>query len=149
MNSRTGSTDSPRATVAAAFGLALVLAAAVLGGCRAQGPHDADGPGFTVVQPQRDWSDAVVYFVLLDRFADGDPANNLDHQPRQSRRLAWRRPAVGLREQLDEIASLGATAIWINPVQRQIDAGLPVNPIPEAGVQRLVRALGFSRLLDR
>jgi glycosidase len=120
----------------------LLLAALALWGCRASPPGASQAPDFTVVEAQRDWSDAVVYFVLLDRFADGDPANNLDHQPDNPG--GWHGGDLrGLREQLDEIASLGATAIWINPVQRQIDVGLPVNPIPEAGVQQWFEHWGF------
>ena len=28
------------------------------------------------VMPQRDWSDAVLYFVIVDRYADGNKASN-------------------------------------------------------------------------
>ena len=121
--------------------LPVLLAAILLGGCQQSGMR-AEGAGLTAVEPQRDWSDAVVYFVLIDRFADGDPANNLTHQPKNPG--GWHGGDLrGLREQLDEIASLGATAIWINPVQRQIDFGLPVNPMPEAGVRDWFEHWGF------
>jgi len=66
-----------------------------------------------------DWSDDVVYFVLIDRFADGDSAND--------RGVERRNPGGfhggdlrGLTQQLDELADLGVTALWINPVQKQI-----------------------------
>lgn len=120
--------------------LAGVLA---LAGCQPGAPRGGEeGPGFTVVPPQRDWNDAIVYFVLVDRFADGDSGNNFTHQPDNPG--GWHGGDLeGLREQLDEIASLGATAIWINPVQRQIDVGLPVNAIPEAGVKQWFEHRGF------
>jgi len=73
------------------------------------------------ISPQRDWSDAIIYFVLIDRFADGDGANN--ERVDRSNPGAWHGGDLpGLRAQLDEIAGLGATAIWINPVVKQIDA---------------------------
>jgi alpha-amylase len=75
------------------------------------------------ISPQRDWSDAIIYFVLVDRFADGDGANNA-HVDR-SNPGAWHGgDLAGLRAQLDEIADLGATVIWINPVVKQVDAPL-------------------------
>lgn len=112
--------------------LARLLAAAVLGlsvslaSC-AGGPKPAVTPAVATapirVTPQRDWSDAVLYFVLLDRFADGDGANNVDVERRNPG--GWHGGDLrGLTAQLDEIADLGATAIWINPVVKQIDAPL-------------------------
>jgi glycosidase len=137
----------PRRGSAPCYGPAALLPtlalALLLGGCQPAMQRDEPGATtFAAVQPQRDWSDAVIYFVLLDRFADGDPANNLNVQPRNPG--GWRGGDLrGLREQLDEIASLGATAIWINPIQRQIDFGLPVNPMPEAGVRDWFEHWGF------
>lgn len=71
-----------------------------------------------------DWSGDILYFVLIDRFADGDAGNN--------QRVERRNPGgyhggdlKGLTQQLDELADLGVTALWINPVQRQMPRGLP------------------------
>jgi glycosidase len=76
--------------------------------------------GPVAIAPQQDWSDAIVYFVMLDRYADGDRDNNAKVD--RSNPGGWHGgDLVGLAEQLDEIASLGATAIWITPVVRQID----------------------------
>lgn len=66
-----------------------------------------------------DWSDDVLYFVLIDRFADGDRAN--DHGVERSNPGGFHGGDLkGLTEHLDEIAYLGVTALWINPVQKQI-----------------------------
>jgi hypothetical protein len=40
------------------------------------------------VEPQREWADTIVYFAIVDRFADGDPRNDFDvdrqgHVPRR------------------------------------------------------------------
>ncbi len=66
-----------------------------------------------------DWADDILYFVLIDRYADGDSTNN--------RRVERSNPGgfhggdlKGLTRQLDELADLGITALWINPVQKQV-----------------------------
>jgi alpha-amylase len=80
--------------------------------------HAADG-----------WRDDVLYFVLIDRFADGDLKN--DAKVDRSAKGAFHGGDLkGLTQHLDEIASLGVTAIWINPVVKNIDefvtgAGFP------------------------
>lgn len=73
--------------------------------------------------PFNPWGDEVLYFVLIDRFADGDPSNNI--------RVERRNPGgwhggdfKGLTQQLDELKDLGITALWINPVQRQQPRGM-------------------------
>ena len=82
-----------------------------------------------------DWSGDILYFVLIDRYADGDSSNNL--------RVERSNPGgyhggdlKGLTQHLDELADLGITALWINPVQKQISkpvyASAPANlGIPE------------------
>jgi neopullulanase len=65
--------------------------------------------------------DDVIYFLLPDRFADGDPTNN---DPPKSKGLYDRAKGrhyhggdlQGLINRLDYIKSLGATAIWTTPV---------------------------------
>lgn len=70
------------------------------------------------------WADEILYFVLIDRFADGNPSNN--------RRVERGNPGgyqggdlSGLIGQLDELSDLGVTALWINPVQLQMDRPVP------------------------
>jgi glycosidase len=81
------------------------------------------------VEPQREWADAIVYFAILDRFADGDPRNDSDVD-RRAKGTFHGGDLVGLRQQLDDLADLGVTAIWITPVAKNIDgfvtgAGFP------------------------
>jgi alpha-amylase len=85
-------------------------------------------PAVTVV-PQADWSEAVLYFVITDRWADGDLTNDLEVD-RSAKGTFHGGDLRGLREHLDEIAGLGATAIWITPTVQNIDgfvtgAGFP------------------------
>lgn len=64
-----------------------------------------------------DWRDAVVYFVVLDRFADGDAGNNVDVDISKKGHFHGG-DAKGLTAHLDEIASLGVNALWITPIVR-------------------------------
>ena len=94
-----------------------------LAGCAGSPAVEGEAGGYAEivrVLPQRDWSDAVLYFVMLDRFADGDTGNNLnvDHDNPGGFHGG---DLAGLTAQLDEIADLGATAIWITPVVQQIE----------------------------
>ena len=76
--------------------------------------------------PARGWADEVLYFVLVDRFADGDAANNRGVQPRNPG--GWHGGDLkGLMQQLGELQDLGITAIWINPVQLQQARGMPAS----------------------
>jgi alpha-amylase len=81
------------------------------------------------VVPHERWQDAVLYFVLLDRFADGDARNNVGVE-RHAKGTFHGGDLAGLIQQLDEIAGLGATALWITPVVDNMDgfvtgAGFP------------------------
>jgi len=126
----------------------LACATALLLACQSSGdPSSAnaqsDRPAGPVsVKPQTDWHDAIIYFVLVDRFADGDGSNN-QHVDR-SNPGGWHGGDLqGLIDQLDEIADLGATTIWINPVQLQIDSPLFASGPPETGTQNGFEHWGF------
>lgn len=75
------------------------------------------------LQAAADWSREVMYFVLIDRFADGDPGNNQGVDRRNPG--GWHGGDLkGLTQQLDELRDLGVTALWINPVQLQQARGM-------------------------
>ena len=72
----------------------------------------------------RTWADEVLYFVLVDRFADGDANNNTGVDRRNPG--GWHGGDLkGLTQQLDDLKELGITALWINPVQMQQKNGMP------------------------
>lgn len=101
---------------------ALALLAALLTGCISRPvPPAATGAAATV--PARpllsDWSDAVLYFVIVDRFADGDPTNDIAVD-RSAKGAFHGGDFRGLSAQLDEIASLGVNAIWVTQIVRNI-----------------------------
>ena len=114
----------PTAIVRSVCTCALVSLALAFVGCAATPAAStkaaASTKGIVRVVPQRDWSDSVLYFVILDRFADGDGANNAKVD--RNNPGGWHGGDLrGLTAQLNEIASLGATALWITPVVQQID----------------------------
>jgi hypothetical protein len=111
------------------FGLALVLLLGCAGAGAPTSPA-ATAPPRVAPLPPADWSAEVLYFVVLDRFADGDRHNNRSVDPDGQGRLPRRRPRRAAPAQLDEVAGLGATALWITPVVDNIDgfvtgAGFP------------------------
>ena len=71
-------------------------------------------------------TDDVIYFLMPDRFADGDPSNN---DPAKSKGLYDRKKGrhyhggdlQGVIDKLAYIKSLGATAIWTTPVYDNSD----------------------------
>jgi len=90
--------------------LSLVLPALLLNNAlAAEGPLQVSSP---------DWRDQVIYFVLTDRFADGDPANNDqgagEYNPAKSSHYSGG-DLKGIQQQLDYIQGLGATAVWLTP----------------------------------
>ncbi|MBL8307506.1 MAG: hypothetical protein JNM33_12485 [Rubrivivax sp.] len=74
--------------------------------------------GLKLHVPSPDWRDQVIYFVMTDRFADGNPRNNDqgagEHRPKEPE--GWQGgDLAGLRAKLAYIQGLGATALWITP----------------------------------
>jgi glycosidase len=71
--------------------------------------------------------DDVIYLIMPDRFADGDPAN--DHPPGSNGVYDRSRPGAyhggdlrGVREHLDYLHDLGVTTIWLTPVWKNTDS---------------------------
>src|SRR5688572_5461976 len=69
-------------------------------------------------QPRPDWRDQVVYFLMLDRFDDGDPSNNDqragEYDPADGAKFSGG-DFAGACRRLGYIQGLGATAVWITP----------------------------------
>jgi neopullulanase len=71
--------------------------------------------------------DDVIYLIMPDRFADGDPSND---QPAGSAGIYDRARAMayhggdlrGIRQHLDYLHDLGVTTLWITPVWKNTDS---------------------------
>lgn len=88
--------------------VATMLGAAVL--ARADEPVTA--------LPSPDWRDQIIYLVMIDRFNDGDARNNDqgagEYDPRDGAKFSGG-DLAGIRQQLDYVRGLGATALWVTP----------------------------------
>ena len=61
----------------------------------------------------------LIYFIMIDRFNDGDPSNNNLSDVNKNDPKSFQGGDIrGIIEKLDYIKSLGATAIWITPVKK-------------------------------
>lgn len=79
---------------------------------------DAGGDGRLLHVPSPDWRDQVIYFVMIDRFANGDPTNDDqgagEYDPTSG--AHWSGGDLqGVIDRLDYIQGIGATAVWITP----------------------------------
>ncbi len=113
--------------------LATLIAASLMGGC------GSDKKQTTPITPELklhvaspDWRDQVVYFLLADRFNDGDPTNNDqgadEYEPSKLEYYSGG-DIKGVTDKLDYIKGLGATSIWLsapvaNQWKRDIEGGL-------------------------
>lgn len=71
-----------------------------------------------------DWRDQVIYQIMIDRFENGDPNNDINVEPSVPGRYHggdWQ----GVIDKLDYLEELGVTALWISPVIKNTeeDAG--------------------------
>jgi len=70
------------------------------------------------------WANATVYFVMTDRFFNGDSSNDNSYgrvKDGAQEVGTWHGGDLkGLTAKLDYIASLGATAIWVSPLVEQV-----------------------------
>src|SRR5688572_2144859 len=103
--------------------LLTISTAAALGLAQPACGDDEGGGGDTTPElllhvPSPNWADQVIYFVMLDRFADGDPSNNDqgagEFDPTVNSHYSGG-DLQGVIDRLDYIQGLGATAVWITP----------------------------------
>ena len=99
--------------------IALAVAAATLPGlAHSESPQASATDTTSLHVPSPDWRDQVIYFVMLDRFDDGDPRNNDQHageyDPADPAKFSGG-DLAGVTRRIDYIRGLGATAVWITP----------------------------------
>lgn len=71
-----------------------------------------------------DWDEAVIYFLLTDRFMDGDPTNNDPNgegYDTQHSETYHGGDFQGIIDQLDYLNDLGINTIWITPIVDNVD----------------------------
>jgi len=95
---------------------ALALLATVA--AAACGSSDSKKPDYELHVPSPAWEDQIIYFVMTDRFANGDPSNDdqgrSEFDPADAAKYSGG-DLRGLKDKLDYIQGLGATAVWITP----------------------------------
>ncbi|MFP4496670.1 MAG: alpha-amylase family glycosyl hydrolase [Vulcanimicrobiota bacterium] len=67
--------------------------------------------------PSRDnnWKDDIVYFILTDRFEDGDKTNNMDVQKGDLTKYQGG-DLKGITDKLDYLKERGVSTVWVSPV---------------------------------
>ncbi len=69
----------------------------------------------------------TIYFIIVDRFYDGDPDNNQGPNPelydpeKQEWGKYWGGDLQGVIEKLDYLKNLGVTALWLTPLFEQVE----------------------------
>jgi len=70
----------------------------------------------------RDWEDEIIYFLMVDRFHNGNPDNDYAVNTRDP--LAYHGGDFeGIIKKLDYIKEMGFTAIWLSPVVQNEEKG--------------------------
>ncbi|SEM54611.1 alpha-amylase [Pasteurella skyensis] len=81
-------------------------------------------PANSMIKPTFDWHNAIVYFVLTDRFYNGNTANDHSYgrknDGRQEIGTFHGGDLKGLTQKLDYLADLGINTIWISSPLEQI-----------------------------
>ncbi|MBO3457138.1 alpha-amylase family glycosyl hydrolase [Aetokthonos hydrillicola Thurmond2011] len=70
----------------------------------------------------------TIYFIVVDRFHDGDPDNSAGPNPelydpdRQDWGKYWGGDLQGIIDKLDYLKNMGVTALWLTPLFEQVEA---------------------------
>ncbi|MFS0674118.1 alpha-amylase family glycosyl hydrolase [Ornithinibacillus sp. 179-J 7C1 HS] len=71
---------------------------------------------------QQSWQDEIIYFIMIDRFNNGDPSN--DYEVNLDDPKAYHGGDIqGIIDKLDYIKELGFTAIWLTPIVKNEPGG--------------------------
>ncbi|SER45913.1 Glycosidase, partial [Granulicatella balaenopterae] len=75
---------------------------------------------------EKDWDEQIIYFMVTDRFKDGNPANNdpasMNYASAQNQAGVYHGGDFkGVTEKLDYLKELGVTTIWVTPIVEQVE----------------------------
>lgn len=118
--------NSKLTAISAAITMSLMVSA-----CSSAGKQQAVDKPLTIVGTSTPFASESVYFVVTDRFVDGDPTNNYESQGGDF--PTWQLPLVGpdgekayagymggdlrgILNNADYIKNMGFTAVWMTPV---------------------------------
>ncbi len=94
---------------------AILFAASVIG-CNSSSSPQTNPLALNVASPE--WQDQIIYFVVTDRFNDGDPSNDDqgagEYDPSNMAKYSGG-DLRGIEQKIAYIQQLGATAIWLTP----------------------------------
>lgn len=68
------------------------------------------------------WTDERMYFIMVDRFENGDPTNDMDKNLEDPKAYHGG-DIAGIRKRLDYIEKQGFTAIWLTPIFKNMPNG--------------------------
>ncbi|RSK26399.1 LPXTG cell wall anchor domain-containing protein [Bacillus sp. HMF5848] len=75
-----------------------------------------------VEKEERAWQDEIIYFMMVDRFNNGDTTN--DYQVFEHNLKAYNGGDFqGITEKLDYLKDMGFTALWLTPVNKNEPGG--------------------------
>ena len=81
---------------------------------------ETTAPAETVVYPDTNLTkEDIIYFIMVDRFADSNPSENPADVDKDDLRAFQGGDIQGIIDNLDYIKSTGATAIWLTPIDRK------------------------------
>ncbi|MCC5803029.1 alpha-amylase family glycosyl hydrolase [Rossellomorea vietnamensis] len=72
-------------------------------------------PVGAVEKEERKWQDETIYFLMVDRFNDGDTSNDKDVNTKDPKAYQGG-DFQGIIDKLDYIKDMGFTAIWLTPI---------------------------------
>ncbi|MGN6666173.1 MAG: alpha-amylase family glycosyl hydrolase [Trinickia sp.] len=94
------------------------IAAASVVGLIACGSSSSTTPSLALNVESPEWQEQIVYFVMTDRFNDGDPSNDNqgagEFDPTNNAKYSGG-DLRGIEQEIGYIQQLGATAIWLTP----------------------------------
>ena len=126
----------------------VIACAALLGACATMpGSNNAPREYFGTLEP---FASEAVYFLLTDRFVDGDPANNYPEQGGGPETRTFDRPIhvpgyepanigylggdfKGVLDNAGYIADMGFTAVWTTPIVDNPDEAFTGSRVPGRG----------------
>lgn len=72
-------------------------------------------PVGAIEKEERNWQDESIYFIMVDRFNNGDTENDFEVNPIDSKSYNGG-DFKGITDKLDYIQEMGFTSIWLTPV---------------------------------